>query len=216
MSIMGKKLLIRVRNNFIAGIAILLPVLVTIVVSYYFIIKLNQFILEPIIKYLEPVLLYDYLIHAAKILLFIIIVIFISIIGLSAKSILVRKSFGGLEKIFLKVPIVGKIYNASKQISNAYLGEGKGIFKKVVLIEYPRRGIYSVGFVTSDNKGEIQYKTEKQLLNIFIPTTPNPTSGIFLLVPKDEVIVLDMSAEEGLKLIISGGAVAPGYKLPPS
>jgi len=106
---------------------------------------------------------------------------------------------------------MGKIYNAVKQISSAFLGQGKTIFKQVVLLEYPRKGLYSLGFTTGVTKGELKYVHQKNSVNVFIPTTPNPTSGMFIVVPKDEIRFLKMSVEDGMKLIVSGGAVSPEF-----
>ena len=94
----------------------------------------------------------------------------------------------------------GKIYHAIRQISSAFLGEGKTIFKQVVLFEYPRKGIYSIGFVTGKASGAVQTKSGEEMITVFLPTTPNPTSGIFLLVPKSELRFLKMSVEEGMKM----------------
>ncbi len=133
----------------------------------------------------------------------------ISLIGLGARVLALRKAFGFGEKVFSKVPMAGKIYNTTKQISRAFLGHGKSVFKKVVLIEYPRKGLWSIGFMTDTMHGEITDKTRKKLISVFVPTTPNPTSGIYLVVPQEEARMLDMSVEEGLKLVVSGGAVIP-------
>ena len=130
-------------------------------------------------------------------------------IGLATRVIFIRKLFSAGEAIFFKIPMLGKIYIAIKQISKAFLGQRKEVFKAAVLVEYPRRGVYSIGFLTSDTKGEIRRMTKKKLVNIFIPTTPNPTSGILLLTPEDEFMALSMSVEEAIKLVISGGMVVP-------
>ena len=116
------------------------------------------------------------------------------------------------EQLLFKVPMIGKIYTIIKQLSFAFLGQGKGLFERVVLIEYPRKGIYSVGLVTAKGKGEIQAKIPQGVLSVFVPTTPNPTSGVYLLVPEDEAIALDMSVEEGLKVVISGGTITPPFR----
>jgi uncharacterized membrane protein len=91
------------------------------------------------------------------------------------------------------------------------LGSNRSIFHKVVLIEYPRKGIYSLGFLTTEGSGEVQRKTDEQVVCVFVPTTPNPTSGMLIFVPKDQIIHLDMTTEDGLKLVISGGVVVPPY-----
>lgn len=113
------------------------------------------------------------------------------------------------EWILSTIPIVNKVYRAIQQIAAVFISEKREAFSKAVLFEYPRKGIYSIGFVTRDAGGEVKEKLDKEMVSLFLPTTPNPTSGFLLFVPKDEIIVLDMPIEESLKLIISGGAVLP-------
>lgn len=203
------------RNNFITGLAVILPVALTIVILQFIVINLNRLILEPLFKFYSP-LIQDkpYIAYLSKGVVLVLSVLLITLIGLATKLIIVRRFFGFGERLFFKIPLVGKIYVAIKQISSAFLGKRRGIFKRVVLLEYPRKGIHSVGFVTSKSKGEVQAKIKKKVLNIFVPTTPNPTSGVFLLVPEEETIPLDISVEDGLKLIISGGVVIPDYGNP--
>lgn len=116
------------------------------------------------------------------------------------------------EKLLEKIPVISNIYFGVKQIINAFSIQGKEMFNKVVLVEYPRKGTYALGFITGECKGEVQDKTSAKLINVFIPTTPNPTSGMLILVPNEEIIYLDMSVEEGLKLIVSAGIVVPECK----
>jgi uncharacterized membrane protein len=203
-------MLTRLRDNFIAGIAVILPVAITwwLLIALYN--AVNDGILNPLLKTLRPYLTNIYLEYGARTLIFLILLAIVSLIGLATRILFIRKVFSKGERIFFKIPMVGKVYVTIKQMSRAFLGDRKGIFKAPVLVEYPRKGIYSIGFLTSDSKGEIQNKTEKKLINIFIPTTPNPTSGILLMVPQDEVIALNMNVEEAMKLVISGGIVAPG------
>ena len=132
-------------------------------------------------------------------------------IGWTAKILVVNRFFSLGEKTLIKVPLVGRIYNAVKQISSAFLGHGKTIFKQVVLVEYPRKGIYSLGFTTGVSKGEIKDAMRRSCVNVFLPTTPNPTSGFFLVIPKEEIRFMKMSVEEGMKLVVSGGSVTPSY-----
>lgn len=203
------------RNNFITGLAVILPVALTIVILQFVAINVNKLVLEPIFKIYSP-LIQDkpYIAYLSKVIVLVLSVLLIALIGLATKLIVVRRFFGFGERLFFKIPMVGKIYVAIKQISSAFLGKRRGIFKRVVLLEYPRKGIHSLGFVTSKSKGEVQAKIKKEVLNVFIPTTPNPTSGVFLLVPEEETTPLEMSVEDGLKLIISGGVVAPDYGNP--
>ena len=200
----------KVRNNFITGVAIIFPVAITIIIIRYLFIKVNSYILTPLVDVMKinPYLTRHSL-YIAKGLIFILVILLISLIGWAANIIFLRKLFGFGEKIFVKVPMVGKIYSVTKEIGSAFLGHGKAFFKKVVLIEYPRKGIYSIGFVTEKARSKFNKATGQELINIFIPTSPNPTSGIFLLVPKDEVKFIDLTVEEGLKLVVSSGAISP-------
>jgi len=201
----------KIRNTFLAGIAVIFPIAITFIIMRFLFVKINSWVLNPLIKILTPYLTGLHAVYAAKIGIFVLVIASICLIGLAANILVVRRFFGIWEKIFLKVPMFGRIYYAVKQISSAFLGHGKSIFKRVVLIEYPRKGVYSIGFVTGEGKGEIQAETTEKVFNIFVPTTPNPTSGIFLVVPKNELKFLRMGVEEGMKLVISGGAVTPPF-----
>ena len=212
----------RLRNYFITGLVVILPAILTFVIFWYIIIKTNEWILAPITDALIqatkpflpdiPKISFAYLDYIIKFLVLILILALIIFVGLATRLFIIRKSFEGIENLLLKVPMVGKVYLSIKQLSGAFLGQQKGIFEKVALLEYPRKGVYSIGFVTSRVREEIQLKTKPNMINVFVPTTPNPTSGVFLLVPEDDLIYLDMTIEEGLRLVVSGGKVTPGYK----
>ena len=197
------------RDNFITGIIVILPIVLTLWLLAAAYNAVNEGILNPLIKYFAPRLTNVYLEYTARTIVLLVLIMLVVLMGFATRIIFIRKVFAAGEKIFFKVPMIGKVYVTMKQISKAFLGERKGIFKAPVLVEYPRKGVHSIGFLTSEAKGEIQRKTNKKLVNVFIPTTPNPTSGILLLVPEDEIVDLSMSVEEAMKLIISGGVVAP-------
>ena len=116
------------------------------------------------------------------------------------------------EHFLARIPLVRSLYAAIKQIMEAVLSTDAQSFRKVLLIEYPRKGVWSLAFLTSDNLGEVQAKTRGEVISVFIPTTPNPTSGFIIMVPKDEVIELDMAVEDGLKMIISLGVAVPPWQ----
>jgi len=195
------------RYNFITGIVVLLPAAITLWLLVILYRAISNWVLNPIMKIFEPYLINIYLEYTVKIALFLILVILVALIGLATRVLFIRRLFSTGERIFFKVPMLGKVYITIRQISKAIFGEHKSIFKAPVLVEYPRKGVYSIGFLTSENKGEIQKKTGKKLVNVFIPTVPNPTTGALLLIPEEEVITLDMSIEEAMKLIISGGII---------
>ncbi|MFA5536335.1 MAG: DUF502 domain-containing protein [Bacillota bacterium] len=131
------------------------------------------------------------------------------IIGFFTTNVLGRTLISWADKMINRMPVAGVIYRTIKQILEAFGGENKSSFQKVVLIEYPRKGIYALAFVTGVSKGEIETKTDQRLVNLFVPTTPNPTSGFLLLLPEEDLIYLEMPVEDGIKMIISGGVLVP-------
>ena len=116
------------------------------------------------------------------------------------------------ERIIARLPIIRSVYGALKQIFESVLKTSSKSFREVVLIEYPRKGIWAIGFITGDTKGEVQEISKNTLVNVFLPTTPNPTSGFLLFVPRKDLKVLNMNVEEGIKMVISGGIVTPKFK----
>ncbi|OGW75901.1 MAG: hypothetical protein A2Z72_07085 [Omnitrophica bacterium RBG_13_46_9] len=203
-------MLSKIRNNFITGVAIIFPLAITIAIVRYLVIKINNLILNPLLALLR---IHPYLmrhsVYIGKTVVFIIVIFLILLIGWAANIIFLRRMFSFGERIFLKVPMIGKIYSVTKEIGSAFLGQDKAFFQKVVLIEYPRKGLYSIGFQTGAGRVKINSAVDKELIGIFVPTTPNPTSGVFLMVPKDEIKFLDISVEEGLKIVVSSGTIAP-------
>ena len=144
-----------------------------------------------------------------------IVVVLITLLGFFSKWVLGRYFGGVAERFISNIPGVSAIYSTVKQIVTTFSSSKRSVFQKVVIIQFPRKGVYAIGFVTNDAQGEIQAKTAENILTIFVPTTPNPTSGYLALVPKAEVIELDMSIGDGMKLVISGGAVTPPYPYAP-
>ncbi|MFQ5771483.1 MAG: DUF502 domain-containing protein, partial [bacterium] len=126
-----------------------------------------------------------------------------------ARNYFGRKIVNFGDKIVQRIPLINRVYGAIKQISQAFFTSKREVFKKPILFEYPRRGIYSIGFYTQDTRGPVQEALDEDVVSIFLPTTPNPTSGFLLFVPKSEIIELNLTIEEALKLVISGGAIVP-------
>jgi uncharacterized membrane protein len=137
----------------------------------------------------------------------------ITVLGYLSRYFVGKWFLSAAENILDKVPFINTVYKTVKQIVETFSSQQKAVFKKSVLIEYPRKGIWAVGFLTSETRGEVQIKTNRNLRNIFVPTTPNPTSGFLLMIPVEDVFELDMTIGDGMKLIISGGAVAPPFPL---
>ena len=208
---MLKKFLKFCWENLIAGIAVLLPLFVTIAIIRFLAIKLNSVMLTPILANLSPYPLAEMQrLFLARTLIFMFVLCLIIIIGVMPRVLIVRKTFSFLERFLFKVPMINKIYGTTKEISYAFLGNKKTSFEEVVLIEYPRKGIYTVGFVTSKTTGHLKETIgADDLLNVYIPTTPNPTSGWFVLVSRQEVKTVDLSVEEAFKVVISAGVISP-------
>ena len=189
--------LAKFRNYFITGVVVLIPIGITVYLTF-FVIKISSKILP---KELNPNNYLPYEIPGLEILISIIIITFIGWLSL---SFIGSRLLNILNKILKRIPILRTIYSAVGQMTATFT-QNKNDKKNVVLIEYPRKGIWAVGFATKDNEGEITNKVGKKLINVFVPTTPNPTSGFLLMFPKDEVIFLNMSFEEASKFIVSAG-----------
>jgi uncharacterized membrane protein len=211
---MFKKIFKFLGDNFLAGIIVILPIAITVLIIRFFVVSLNAIMLNPLTRGLKTYPLYeDQRLFLAKTLIFIVVVLIIALVGLLTRVIIVRRFFAFFEKILLKLPMINKVYGSIKDISSAFLGKKKSGFKKVVLVEYPRKGIYTLGFVTSESSGSFHdAANDPDLISVYVPTTPNPTSGYFILINRHEVKPLDMSVEEALKVVISAGAIAPARK----
>ena len=192
---------IRFRNYFITGIVVLIPIWVTLYLTL-FLISISAKILP---KEINPNHYLPYEIPGVEI---VISIILITLIGWLSLSIIGKKLLEILNNILKKIPILRTIFSAIEQMTETFTKTDKDK-KNVVLVEYPRKGSWAVGFATRDNSGEITEKTKKKLVNVFVPTTPNPTSGFLLMFPKEDVIYLDMTFEEASKFIVSAGTSNP-------
>ena len=141
-----------------------------------------------------------------------VVVLLIIAIGMLSKFFLGKWAMRAIEKFIEHVPVVKNIYKTIKQIVETFGQNHKEVFSKTVLIEYPQKDSYALAFLTSETEGEIQDRTGQTVVNVFVPTTPNPTSGFLLMIPKKKITELDMSVADGMKLIISGGVVVPAYE----
>ena len=196
-----RSVLARLRNNFIAGVVVLIPIGITIYLTL-FIIKISSKILP---KELNPNHYLPYDIPGVEIIISIILITFIGWLSL---SIIGKKLLEIFNNILKRIPILRTIYSAFEQMLDMFTKSDKKT-KNVVLVEYPRKGSWAVGFATKENKSEISKKSKQNLVNVFVPTTPNPTSGFLLMFPKEEVIYLDMSFEEASRFIVSAGSSEP-------
>ena len=187
----------RLRNYFITGIVVLVPIGITLYLTTFF-ISISSKLIPPGIN---PNNYLPFAIPGLEILLS---VIFITLIGGLSLSFIGKKFLQLFNDLLKKIPILRTIYSAIGQMTETFAPK-KGSKKSVFLIQYPRKGSWAVGFATKENKGEISKKTNTELVNVFVPTTPNPTSGFLLMFPKSEIVYLDMTFEEASKFIVSAG-----------
>ena len=192
-----KSLTLILRNYFITGIVVLIPIGFTLYLTK-FIIGISSNIIP---KNINPNNYLPYAIPGIEIL---ISIIFITLVGGLSLSFLGKRVLKFIDDLFKKIPFLRTIYSAILQMTESFSSKDNNK-KSVVLVEYPRKGVWAVGFATKENKGQMSKKTNKDLINVFVPTTPNPTSGFLLMFPVDEVIHLDMSFEEASKFIVSAG-----------
>ena len=196
-----RSVLARLRNNFIVGVVVLIPIGITVYLTL-FITKISSKILP---KELNPNHYLPYDIPGVEIIISIILITFIGWLSL---SFIGKKLLEIFNNILKRIPILRTIYSAFVQMLDIFNKSDENK-KNVVLVEYPRKGSWAVGFATKENKGEISNKSKQNLVNVFVPTTPNPTSGFLLMFPKEEVIYLDMSFEEASRFIVSAGSSEP-------
>ena len=193
-----KKISSTLRNYFITGVVVLIPIGITLYLTKFLIQVSSKIIPSEI----NPNNYLPFSIPGLEILLSI---IFITFIGGISLSFIGKRILKFVNDLFRRIPILRTIYSAIGQMTESLAPNKRNNKKSVVLIQYPRKGSWAVGFATKENKGEISKKTNSDLVNVFVPTTPNPTSGFLLMFPKDEIIYLDMSFEEASKFIVSAG-----------
>ena len=196
-----KSITLKLRNYFVTGVIVLIPIGFTLYLSKFLI----NFSAKLVPAELNPNTYLPISIPGIEIIL---TVIFITIIGGLSLSFLGKKFLQLIDELFKRIPILRTIYSAIGQMTDSFRNQDSNK-KSVVLVEYPRKGSWAVGFATKENKGEIKEKTKIDLINVFVPTTPNPTSGFLLMIPKDDLIYLDMTFEEASKFIVSAGTSNP-------
>ena len=196
-----KSIALRLRNYFVTGVIVLIPIGFTLYLSKFLI----NFSTKLVPSGLNPNTYLPYSIPGVEIVL---TIIFITIVGSLSLSFLGKKFLQIVDDLFKKIPILRTIYSAIGQMTDSFRNQD-GNKKSVVLVEYPRKDCWAVGFATKENTGEIKSKTKIDLVNVFVPTTPNPTSGFLLMIPKKDLIYLDMTFEEASKFIVSAGTSIP-------
>ena len=199
----------KTKSYFAAGLLVLTPIVLTIFIIWKLFFAIDGLLQGFLNKHLLKWLGFSTSPNNLTGLGFITIILFVLFVGFFTRNYVGKKVLSLSDALVTKIPIINRVYSAIQQISQAFLSEKTEVFKKAILIEYPRKGIYSIGFFTQDTKGEVQDRLETDVVSVFLPTTPNPTSGFLLFVPKKDTIDLDMPVEEALKLVISGGAIVP-------
>ena len=196
-----KSFALKLRNYFFTGVIVLIPIGFTLYLSKFLI----TFSTKLVPSGLNPNTYLPYSIPGVEIIL---TIIFITVVGGLSLSFLGKKFLQLIDDLFKRIPILRTIYSAIGQMTDSFRNQD-GNKKSVVLLEYPRKGSWAVGFATKENTGEIKTKTNLNLVNVFVPTTPNPTSGFLLMIPKEDLIYLDMTFEEASKFIVSAGTSTP-------
>jgi len=196
----------KIRTYFLAGVVVTAPISITVYLTWSFLKFLDNRITPIIPEAYNP---NTYLPFSLPGLGLIIALVFFIVIGFITRNFLGRLFVRVSEYIVERVPVINTIYSAIKQIFETVMASQSDAFKEVVMFEYPRKGIWVLGFVTGATKGEVQTLTKSDTVNVFLPTTPNPTSGFLLFIPKKDVTYMKMSVEEGIKMIVSGGIITP-------
>jgi len=188
----------RLRGYFLAGLLLAAPLAVTIGVAVWFVDFIDSRVLPSTFRIPGMGLL--------------VVLSVITLIGWLASGFLGRTIHSVGDRIVSRIPVLRSVYAATKQIFEGILTHKSSAFREVALFEYPRKGIWSIGFLTGTTAGEVQHRTQEQTVNVFLPTTPNPTSGYLLFVPRKDLIILDMTVEDGIKMVVSGGIITPPFE----
>jgi uncharacterized membrane protein len=219
----NKPLFAQWRANFLTGLAVVLPAVISLaVVKWLFgtIASITDLLLFFLPKHITHEDLFAQgdgkgpMFWYWSLAAFVVAILLVSIVGLLARYYIGKQMIAWLDGTLLRVPLLNKIYGAIKQVNAAFTSGNKTAFKTVVLVEFPREGMFSIGFLTSEQHEEVQMKMKEKVVCVFVPTTPNPTSGFLVLVPEDKVTKLDMSVADGIKYIISLGSISPDYTPP--
>lgn len=201
----------RLRNYFFAGILVTAPIGLTIYLVWLFVGVVDGWVTPLIPARYNPA---TYLPFGVPGFGLIVAIVGLILIGALTSNLAGRLFLRMSDRLLARMPVVRGLYSAIKQLTETIFGSRSTAFRQVVLIEYPRRGIWGMAFITGVTEGEVQELTDTEVVNVFVPTTPNPTSGFLLFVPRRDVVILNMTVEEGIKMVISGGIVSPPDRRP--
>jgi uncharacterized membrane protein len=198
----------RIRNYLIGGLLVWIPILIT-----FWVLRFLSGILDQSLLLLppswRPEAVFGTYVPGVGIVLSLLLLF---LTGLLVKNLFGSQIVRGMESLVRRIPVIGAVYGGAKTFSETVLTDKGKSFKQVVMVEFPRKGIYSVGFITSEELEEVQAKTEQDVVCVFVPTTPNPTTGFIVLVPRDEVVRLDMTVDEAFKMLLTLGVVVPRWQ----
>lgn len=220
---MNKDLFARWRSNFLTGLAIVLPAVVSVGVIFWLFFTVSS-ITDTLLIFIPKKYTHAGSINGPgtgamywywSLVALILALVLTTVVGLLTRNYLGKKMIEWVDTSILRVPLLNKIYGATKQVNEAFTSGNKTSFKTVVMIEFPRSGMFSVGFLTSEVHEELLQKCKEKVVCVFIPTTPNPTSGFLVLVPEQQVTRLDMSVADGIKFIVSLGSISPEHNVSP-
>ena len=201
--------MLKIRSWFITGILVLTPIILTVYVAWAFITFVDNLVVPIVPNGYRPS---NYLPFSIPGLGLIIVFTFTTLVGSLASGLFGRTLIRIWENILNRMPVVRSVYSAIKQILETVMAAQSDAFRQAVLVQYPRKDIWAIGFVTGSTKGEVGKNVSEKMINVFMPTTPNPTSGFLLFFPEKDLIYLKMSVEDALKLVVSGGMVIPKDK----
>ncbi|HYC72623.1 MAG TPA: DUF502 domain-containing protein [Opitutaceae bacterium] len=220
---MAESRLITLRNAFISGLLLLAPIAVTWVVFRWLVDTVGgtfrKFVIffapESVVAWLENIADHQTWGIVWDVIATVIVIVLVTLLGLLSRLFLGKFILQGAERLVQGIPGISAVYNTVKQIVDTFSSQNRNVFSKVVLVQFPRAGMHSIGFLTSKAQGEPQVRTAEEVWTVFVPTTPNPTTGFLIMLPKSEIIELEMSVGDGMKMVISGGSVVPPWP-PPS
>ncbi len=200
------------RNYLIAGLLVWIPIMVTV-----WVVRFLSGILDQSLVLLPPPWRPEALVgHYIPGLGIVLSLLLLLVTGVLLRNLLGRQALAGMESLIRRVPVIGAVYGGAKTFSETVLTDKGRSFKQVVMVEFPRKGIFSIGFITSEELEEVQAKTAQDVVCVFVPTTPNPTTGFIVLVSRDEVVALDMTVDEAFRMLLTLGVVVPTWKNKPA
>lgn len=203
----------KLKNHFGSGLLVLAPLFITIRIILYLVRLMDRLVVDPIFTILPvstvEASFKEFLMKSALALL---VTLFICLIGLLAERFFFKRFLQSMEVFFSNVPLFNKLYLSVREIAQAFFGDKSGIFKKAVYVEYPRKGLWTLGLMTQDRAWDVHEKTGISMVSVFIPHPPNPAAGFLVFVPKEELLDAGITVEEAIKMVISGGAAVPLLK----